>query len=81
MATTLSPMPRKSKEPTKVIRIRADLVDMIDIITAHTHVSVGDLLDPVLRPFVEKKHREAVGQLKAQVFGDKKRPPRADADD
>lgn len=62
MSVTTLPMGRRASKPTKPVRIYEDLEEKISAITGITKQSIAELLDPVLRPFVERKHREVIEQ-------------------
>lgn len=67
MGAKTARMPRKSKDPTGPVRLKADLAHKLQVICAELKISASDLLDPVVRPFVEGKHREVAKRIAAEA--------------
>lgn len=63
MSVTTAPMPRRSKDPTEPVRLKADLAHKIGIICAHLGVGAAELLDEALRDFIEQKYREVAKEI------------------
>lgn len=51
------------KKPTAVVRIEADLVRMLGIISSATGQDVAEIISPLLRSPVERRYSEVVQQL------------------
>jgi hypothetical protein len=74
-AATLDRMPRKPKNQpaeqpkpsTGVVRLEADLVRMLNIISTATGQDVSEILSPQVRAFVERRYAEVVQQLGREI--------------
>lgn len=66
MIKTLT-MPRKSKDKTEPVRLKADLVHKVQVICAHSKIAAADLLDPLVRPFVERRYKEVAKKISAEA--------------
>ena len=61
-----APAPAPDDQPrkkTETLRIFEDLVRMASVISTADKVSVAELLDPILRPFLTARYREVVTRL------------------
>lgn len=63
LPVTTSRVGRRSKDPTGVIRIKADLADMFSQVCTRRKVSMADALDPVIRPFIEAEYDKMADEI------------------
>ena len=55
--------PPKSAKQTETVRIPADLAKRATIIAVHRDMTVGDLLDPILRGPLEKEFERILKEM------------------
>lgn len=49
------------------VRIAADLVKKLRVIAAHESTTAADVLDPVIRPVVERRYQAVAKQMHANL--------------
>lgn len=47
-------------KPTATMRLYVDLIEMANVVAVHTGRNAADVVDKLLRPGLEREHREAV---------------------
>ena len=67
---------RKTTEPaptgggkTETIRVEQDLAQMATIVSIKRGITVGELVSPVLRPFLEEEYRKTVRKMNSELDG------------
>lgn len=62
---------KNGSKPTQAdyasVRIAGDLVKKLRTIAAHEGSTAADILDPVIRPMVERRYQNAVKQMQAAL--------------
>ena len=51
---------KKASRPTATMRMYVDLIEMANVVAVHTGRNAADVVDKLLRPSLEREHREAV---------------------
>lgn len=73
---TKSRVGRRSKDPTDVIRIKADLARKLSQVCTRRGTSSPDFLDPVIRPFIEAEYRKMAQEIAEELNSEEQPEPR-----
>lgn len=66
---TKSRVGRRSKDPTAVIRVKRDLADKLSQVCTRRKASMADMLDPIIRPFIESEYTKMAQELANELRG------------